>query len=234
VPAARRACGVKKAANQQERIMSACKLEMLSCEPRSPDELVADVAESTCDIAARSTAALAKVRCDIIVGEGSTVTGRLHFSRTIDGDDTALCARILVAAGRTGLSVSRAEAEALFAIDAAGSERCDDGRFDDLLAKAVIHHLMSAAGAAVPSRERALAPEHPLAAWSSAIDVCREHRSWLTCHLDQMKPSSCAARTIRAILRIGFVTAETELPLSRGQSTPPLAPNRSEALRETY
>jgi hypothetical protein len=174
--------------------MRACKPEMLSCEPRSPEELVADVARPTSDIAARSAAALAKVRCDIIVGEGPTVSGRLHFSRTIDGDDTALCARILVAAGRTGLSVSRAEADALFAIDAAGSERCNNGRFDDLLAKAVIHHLMSAAGAAVPSRESALAPEHPLVARSSAIDVCLEHRSWLACHLGQMKPSSCAAR----------------------------------------
>jgi hypothetical protein len=116
--------------------MRTCMFEMLPCEPRSPEELVADVAKSTSEFAARSTAALAKVRCDIIVGEGPTVTGRSHFSRTIDGDDTALCARILVAAERTGLPVSRAEADALFAIDAVGSERCDSGRFDDLLAKA--------------------------------------------------------------------------------------------------
>jgi hypothetical protein len=194
--------------------MRTCKPEMLPCEPRSPEELVADVARSTFDIAARSTAALTKVRCDIIVGEGPTVTGRLHFSRTIDGDDTALCARILVAAGRTGLSVSRAEADALFAIDAAGSERCDSGCFDDLLAKAVIHHLISAAGTAVPSRERALAPEHPLAAWSSAIDVGRNHRSWLACHLDRMKRSSRAARSIRSIVRTGAVGAQAELPLA--------------------
>jgi hypothetical protein len=193
--------------------MRTSKLEILPCEPRGPEELVADVARSTSDVAARSAAALAKVRCDIIVGEGPTVTGRLHFSRTIDGDDTALCARILVAAGRTGLSVSRTEADALFAIDAAGSERCDNGGFDDLLAKAVIHHLMSAAGVAVPGRESALARQQPLAAWSSAIDVGREHRSWLACHLDRMKPSSCAARTIRANLRTGYVRAEAELPL---------------------
>jgi hypothetical protein len=195
-------------------MMSARELETLSYEPRSPEELVADVARSTSDIAARSAAALAKVRCDIIVGEGPTVTGRLHFSRSIDGDDTALCARILVAAGRTGLSVSREEADALFAIDAAGSERCDNGRFDDLLVKAVIHHLMSAAGAAVPSRESALDPEHPLVAWSAAIDVCLEHQSWLACHVDQMKPSSRAARTIRFILRGDFVRAQTELPIA--------------------
>jgi hypothetical protein len=195
-------------------MMRAHELELFPREPCSPEELVADVARSTSDIAARSAAALAKVRCDIIVGEGPTVTGRLHFSRTIDGNDTALCARILVTAGRTGLSVTRAEADTLFAIDAAGSERSDDGGFDDLLAKAVIHHLMSAAGAAVPSRESALAPEHPLVAWSSAIDVCREHRSWLAYHLDQMKASSRAARTIRAVLRIGSAGAQAELPFA--------------------
>jgi hypothetical protein len=83
----------------------------------------------------------------------------MHFSRTIDADDASLCARIFNAAGCTGIAVSRAEADALFAIDAAGNERRDGGRFDDLLAKAVVHYLMSAAGAGVPSREIALAPE---------------------------------------------------------------------------
>jgi hypothetical protein len=73
---------------------------------------------------------------------------------------------------------------------------------------------MSAAGAGVPSRESALAPEHQLVACSSAIDVCREHRSSLACHLDRMKTSSCAARTIRSILRIGFVGAQAQLPLA--------------------
>jgi hypothetical protein len=72
----------------------------------------------------------------------------MHFSRTIDADDASLCARIFNAAGCTGIAVSRAEADALFAIDAAGNERRDGGRFDDLLAKAVVHYLMSAAGPA--------------------------------------------------------------------------------------
>jgi hypothetical protein len=176
--------------------------EMLPSEPRGPGELIAEVATSTSDIAARSAAALAQVRGDIIVGEGPTVAGRMHFSRTIDTDDAVLCARILVAAGRTGLSVTRAEADALFAIDAAGSERYDDGRFDDLLAKAVMHHLMSAAGLAVPSRARALDFEDPLLAWAAAIDLDREQRTWLEWHLGQTKPSSGAARTIHAVLQI--------------------------------
>jgi hypothetical protein len=193
--------------------MPARKLEMPPYEPRGPEELVTEIAQSTSDIAARSAAALTQVRDDIIVGEGPTVAGRMHFSRTLDAEDAALCARILVAAGRTGLSVSRAEVDALFAIDAAGSERFDDGRFDDLLARAVMHHLMSAAGAAVPSRESALDPEKRLASWASAIDLDREHRSWLACHLSQMKPSSGALRAINAVLHVGLDRPEAEPPL---------------------
>jgi hypothetical protein len=195
-------------------MMRAYKPEMLSCEPHGPEELIAEVAKSTSDIAARSAAALAQVRDDIIVGEGPTVTGRVHFSRTIDADDAALCARILTAAGRTGLSVTRAEADALFAINAAGGERCDDGRFDDLLAKAVMHHLMSAAGVAVPSRASALDVENPLVAWASAIDLDREQRSWVEYHLGQMKSASCAARAIHAVLHIDPDGPEAKPPLA--------------------
>jgi len=194
-------------------MMRAYQPEMLLCEPRGPEALIAEVAKSTSDIAARGAAALAQVRDDIIVGEGPTVTGRVHFSRTIDTDDAALCARILTAAGRTGLAVSRAEADALFAIDAAGSERCDDGRFDDLLAKAVMHHLMSAAGVAVPSRASALAFENPLVVWAAAIDLDHEQRSWLEYHLDHTRPSSAAARAIHAVLHIGHDEPGAEPPL---------------------
>src|SRR5215475_4553001 len=50
--------------------MRACQLEEFPCEPRGPGDLIADVARSTSDAPARSAAALAQVRCDIIVGEG--------------------------------------------------------------------------------------------------------------------------------------------------------------------
>ena len=192
--------------------MRACKLEMPLRQPRDAEDLIADVARSTSDIAARSAAALTQVCCDIIAGEGPTVAGRVHFSRTIDAADVALCARILGVAGRAGLSVSRAEADALFAIDAGGSERCDEGRFDDLLAKAVMHHVMAAGGAAIPSRERALAAEHPLPAWASPIALERELGAWLADHLGEMKPSSPAARAINGVLRIKSV--RPELPLA--------------------
>ena len=191
------------------------KLEFIPCEQRSVEDLIEFAATSTFDLTSASVAALAQVRRDIISGEGPTVAGRLHFSRTIDADDASLCARILIAAGRTVLAVSRAEADALFAIDAVGTERRDGGGFDDLLVKAVMHHLMFAAGADVPSREIALAPETPLLTWASAVHIDTELRSWLESRLGRMKPLSNAARAIvAAVPAMNFLGPRRELSMS--------------------
>src|SRR6187402_3365685 len=94
-----------------------------------------DVPQPSC----RKTAAhaLTIVRDGVITGEGPTTRGRIHFSRALDADDAAWCARILTASAVEHQPVSRDEAEALFAINEAATERSDGGRFDDLLAKAV-------------------------------------------------------------------------------------------------
>jgi hypothetical protein len=195
-------------------MMRACKPEMFPCEQRGAEDLIADIAGSMSDVTSRSAAALAQVWGEIISGEGPTVAGRTHFSRTIDADDASLCARILIAAGRTGIAVSGAEADALFAIDAAGGERRDGGRFDDLLTKAVVHYLMSAGGAGVPGRETALAPENPLVTWASAIDLDKELRSWLESRLGGMKASSTAARAIaEAVSVANLLRPQRELPV---------------------
>ncbi|MGY4247249.1 hypothetical protein ACVIIZ_008657 [Bradyrhizobium sp. USDA 4523] len=198
--------------------MRAHEFELPPHAPRGAEDLVAEIARSTSDAAARSAAALALVYCDIIAGEGPTVAGRAHFSRTIDAADAALCARILCAAGHAGHSVSRAEADALFAIDAVGSERVDDGRFDDLLAKAVLHHLMGAAGTTIPGREQALARDNPLDDWGSAIVLAAEPRSWLAGHLDWMKPSSPrrAHHRCGASCQSGRTPAAARHPLQHG------------------
>ena len=62
-------------------------------EQRSVADLIAEIATSTSDVTLRSADALAQVRRGVITGEGPTVAGRAHFSRSIDAD-TALCARI--------------------------------------------------------------------------------------------------------------------------------------------
>ena len=116
----------------------------------------------------RETAAhaLTIVRDGVITGEGPTTKGRVHFSRALDADDAAWCARILTASAVEHQPVRRAEAEALFAINDAASERSDGGRFDDLLAKAVAHHAAAEAGMRVPPRTVALAPDTDIASWA--------------------------------------------------------------------
>jgi len=64
-------------------------------------------------ISCRDTAALALtvVRDGVITGEGPTTKGRVHFSRALDADDAAWCARILTATAVEHQPVSRAEAK---------------------------------------------------------------------------------------------------------------------------
>jgi hypothetical protein len=134
---------------------------------------VANVAEplgaiETAKISCRNTAALALtvVRDGVITGEGPTTRGRVHFSRALDAHDAAWCARILTATAVEHQPVSRAEAEALFEINNAAAERSDDGRFDDLLAKAVVHHAASESGLPVPPRTVALSPDTAIESWA--------------------------------------------------------------------
>src|SRR5882762_6081610 len=121
-------------------------------------------------ISCRNTAAqaLTIVRDGVITGEGPTTKGRIHFSRALDADDAAWCARILTAAAVEHQPVCRAEVEALFEIHDAAAERSDGGRFDDLLAKAVAHHAASESGLPVPPRTVALSPDTDIASWAPA------------------------------------------------------------------
>src|SRR5258708_10299232 len=131
----------------------------------------------------RETAAhaLTIVRDGVITGEGPTTRGRVHFSRELDADDAAWCARILTATAVEHEPVSRAEAEALFEINDAAAERSDDARFDDLLAKAVVHHAASASGLPVPPRTIALSPQTAIESWAPtrAVGVDTEVLAWI-------------------------------------------------------
>src|SRR6187551_3015271 len=137
----------------------------------APTANTAETSTETSDVpqpSCRKTAAhaLTIVRDGVITGEGPTTRGRIHFSRALDADDAAWCARILTASGVASQPVSRAEAEALFEINDAGSDRSDNGRFDDLFAKAVVHHAASASGLPVPSRAVALSPDTAIESWA--------------------------------------------------------------------
>lgn len=161
----------------------------------------------------RDTAAhaLTIVRDGVITGEGPTTKGRVHFSRALDADDAAWCARILTAAAVNDQPVSRAEAEALFEINEAATERSDAGRFEDLLAKAVAHHAASASGLPVPPRSVALSAETDIESWAPgyASRVNRDMLEWIA---GQMRGSRRGNRRLMAMVAT-FVGA-TALPLA--------------------
>ena len=121
------------------------------------------------------------MRDGVITGEGPTTRGRIHFSRALDADDAAWCARILTVSAVEHQPVSRAEVEALFEISDAAAERTDDGRFDDLLAKAVAHHAASESGLPVPPRTVALSPDTDIESWAptQATKIDTKVLEWL-------------------------------------------------------
>ena len=163
-------------------------------------------------ISCRNTAALALtvVRDGVITGEGPTTRGRVHFSRELDADDADWCARILTASAVEHQPVSRAEAEALFEINEAAAERSDDGRFDDLLAKAVVHHAASASGLPVPPRTVALSPETAIESWAptQAVGVDTEVLEWIA---SQMRGKRRSNRTLMTL--VATIVGAATLPL---------------------
>ena len=165
-------------------------------------------------ISCRDTAAhaLTIVRDGVITGEGPTTMGRVHFSRELDAFDAAWCARILTATAVDHQPVSRAEAEALFEINDAAAERSDDGRFDDLLAKAVVHHAASESGLAVPPRTVALSPETAIESWAptQAVGVDVEVLEWIA---RQMRGKRRGNRTLMAL--VATIVGAAALPLAQ-------------------
>src|SRR5437899_11437144 len=148
----------------------------------------------------RNTAAhaLTVVRDGVITGEGPTTKGRIHFSRALDADDAAWCARILTAAAVEHQPVCRAEVEALLEIHDAAAERTDGGRFDDLLTKAVAHHAAAEAGLKVPPRTVALAAETAIESWApaQAIKGNSDALKWIA---GQMRGKRCSNRALMAM-----------------------------------
>jgi hypothetical protein len=165
-------------------------------------------------ISCRNTAAeaLTIVRDGVITGEGPTTRGRIHFSRVLDADDAAWCARILTATAVEHQPVSRAEAEALFEINDAAAERSDDGVFDDLLAKAVVHHAASASGLPVPPRTVALSPDTAIESWAptKAVGVDTEVLEWIA---GQMRGKRRSNHTLMAL--VATIIGAATLPLTQ-------------------
>ena len=175
-------------------------------------ETSADTSDVPQPICRRTAAhALTIVRDGVITGEGPTTKGRIHFSRALDADDAAWCARILTASAVEHQPVSRAEAEALFEINNAATERSDGGRFDDLLAKAVAHHAASASGLPVPPRTVALSPDTDIESWAPthAKGVDTEVLEWIA---SQMRGKRQSNRKLMAM--VATLAGVAALPLA--------------------
>ena len=168
-----------------------------------------DVLEPSCCETAASM--LAIVRDGVITGEGPTTSGRVHFSRVLDADDVAWCARILTAGSINEAPISRAEAEALFEIDEAATERSDEGRFEDLLAKAIAHHAASASGLPVPPRSVALSPDVAIESWAptKAVGVNIEVLEWIA---TQMRGKRACNRTLLTL--VATLVGAATLPMA--------------------
>ena len=162
----------------------------------------------------RKTAAhaLTIVRDGVITGEGPTTRGRIHFSRALDADDAAWCARILTVGAVEHEPVSRAEVEALFEISDAAAERTDDGRFDDLLAKAVAHHAASESGLPVPPRTVALSPDTDIESWApaKAANIDTRVLEWIA---SQMRGKRHSNRRLAAL--VAALIGVAALPLAQ-------------------
>ncbi len=187
------------------------KRTMSASSPKAADAFA--LLEPSCrDSAAH---ALTIVRDGVITGEGPTTRGRVHFSRALDADDAAWCARILTARAVEHEPVSRAEAQALFEIADAATERSDDGRFDDLLAKAVAHHAASASGLSVPPRTVALSPDTDIESWAPAhaTHVNAEVLEWIARQMrGKRNGNAVVAAMVATFLGVALVPLAAQLP----------------------
>lgn len=163
--------------------------------------LIAAIDGATAAVPDLSVLALKVVLSDIITGEGPTVAGRMHFSRTLDRADAALCALILEqAGGPAGVPVTREEVEVLLEIDAAGAERSDNGRFGDLLVKALAHYVLASAGHKVPPRQQALAPATDLSGFAGPAHIDVEVLAWLAANVHRRRRRSATLLALAAFL----------------------------------
>jgi hypothetical protein len=176
----------------------------MSAPSTKPVEVKSVEASAVLQPSCRKTAAhaLTIVRDGVITGEGPTTKGRIHFSRALDADDAAWCARILTATAVEHQPVSRAEAEALFEIGDAAAERSDDGRFDDLLAKAVAHHAASESGLPVPPRTIALSPDTDIESWApmKGMNIDTKVLEWIASQMRGKRRTNHALATMVATL----------------------------------
>ena len=95
-----------------------------------------------------------------MTGAGPLRTGQIAAPGTIRDGEVELARRILYSFGGDGhIAVTKAEADALFAINAALVDPTASAAWSDLFVKAIANVVMASSGYSVPSREEALRRE---------------------------------------------------------------------------
>jgi hypothetical protein len=183
----------------------------------APSTKAAELLSGALQPSCRKTAAhaLTIVRDGVITGEGPTTKGRIHFSRSLDADDAAWCARILTATAVEHQPISRAEIEALFQINEAAAERSDNGRFDDLLAKAIAHHAASESGLPVPPRTVALSPDTKTEGWApaQATKIDTKVLEWIATQMrGKRRAGHALAAMVATLVGVAALPLATQLP----------------------
>ena len=87
------------------------------------------------------------------------------------------------------------------------AEKSDDGRFDDLFAKAVVHHAAAASGLPVPPRAVALSPDTAIESWAPtrAVGVDLEVLEWIASQMRGKRVSNPTLMTLVATI-VGAAT----------------------------
>ena len=148
------------------------------------DELVGAVEMSKSDDRDVAVYALGIVRDGVITGEGPTTRGRIHFSRALDAQDAAWCARILTAKAVAGEPVSRAEAESFQTCS------CKQLYAPGKIVFAAPLQLGNFPASVPPSHLRIIGPQRaPLRAVVGRADGTAERRNFASGHHGQRSPS---------------------------------------------
>jgi hypothetical protein len=146
-----------------------------------------------------------------INGEGALIGERVHFSRMMDAQDTAMLHRMLVAAGGSeGRPVSREEAEALFDLHDAMARSQNNTAFNDLFYRAIANYVLAASGHALEPRKEVLSPEYVL---SAQLRPSPEQVSWLSERI--MRDGQPTLAEFELLLLIGSEPIKTDTSLQR-------------------
>lgn len=146
-----------------------------------------------------------------ISGEGALIGERVHFSRMMDAEDTAVLHRILIAAGGAeGRPVSREEAEALFDLHDAMARSQNNTAFNDLFYRAIANYVLAASGHALEPRKEALSPDYVL---SARMRPGPEQVSWLSERI--MRDGQPTLAEFELLLLIGSEPIRTDTSLQR-------------------